>query len=322
MTFKCNICFKEFDKKFNLDRHVSNKKKPCKPVLLVPPISTNAPPEIHQKTPENAINSDKSHQNEQDEENEITKSLTCVHCDLLFTRKDTLKRHMESRCKVKKLLDQEKERQNEQFEELKQLIYQQSKEIADLKKQKPTSITINNTDNSVKNNVSNNVNNSVNNIKLMAHGSEDLSKIETKTILKYLCSDKFESIVPNVTKEIFRNKERPEFLNLEVTDLARNKAKYYDGDNWVTGNANDCAMTVFENVNSRILEPFEEDNIEKTVNMIIKDKELKPNYKTINYSRNYCGKLFSEDKEYIDQRNKICENIKNMMYSKKCGQIK
>jgi hypothetical protein len=41
------------------------------------------------------------------------------------------------------------------------------------------------------------------NVNLMAHGSEDFSKIELKTILKYLCSDNFESIVPNVTKEIF-----------------------------------------------------------------------------------------------------------------------
>ncbi len=318
MTFKCNNCFKEFDKKFNLERHISNKKKPCQPIIMTPPITTNGSSEIHQEPPNNVINFDKKQECKQEEQYVIVNSLTCLHCGLFFARKDTLKRHMESRCKVKKLLDEEKEKQNEQFEELKKLIYQQSQEIADLKKQKPTSITINNTDNSVKNNVNNNVNN----IKLMAHGSEDFSKIDTKTILKYLCSDKFESIVSNVAKEIFRNKARPEFLNLEVTDLARNKAKYYDGDNWVTGNANDCAMTVFENVNSRILEPFEEDNIEKTVKMIIKDTELKPNYKTINYSRNYCGKLFSEDKEYVDQRNKICENIKNMMYSKKCAQIK
>ncbi len=299
VNYTCPKCQKQFNKKYNFEMHTLNKKKPCQPILQeFAGICTDL-----QEFAEFAEN---------------TETNTCKYCDKNFSSVYTLNRHLNNYCKTKKLLDQEKEKQNEKFEELKQLIYQQSKEIADLKKQKPTSITINNTDNSVKNNVNNNVNN----IKLMAHGSEDLSKIDTKTILKYLCSDKFESIVPNVTKEIFRNKNRPEFLNLEVTDLARNKAKYYDGDNWVTGNANDCTMTVFENVNSRILEPFEEDNIEKTVNMIIKDKELKPNYKTINYSRNYCGKLFSEDKEYVEQRTKICENIKNMMYSKKCGQIK
>ncbi len=315
MTFKCNICFKEFDKKFNLDRHMSNKKKPCQPII--PKYSEKFP-----VIPKHSENSDLSDNNSGME----NKTNVCEYCDKSFSTGFNLNKHIKYNCKVKKMQDDDN---NKKLEEQAKRLEEQAKKMEEMYKmieelkQKPTNITINNTDNSVKNNVNsvNNVNN-VNNIKLMAHGSEDLSKIETKTILKYLCSDKFESIVPNVTKEIFRNKARPEFLNMEITDLARNKSRYFDGDNWVTGNANDCVMTVFENVNSRILEPFEEDNIEKTVNMIIKDTELKPNYKTINYSRNYCGKLFSEDKEYIDQRNKICENIKNMMYSKKCGQIK
>ena len=187
--------------------------------------------------------------------------------------------------------------------------------IEDLKKQKTTNITINNnTDNSTKTNV--------NNINLLAHGSEDLGKIDTKTILKYLCSDKFESIIPNVVKEIFRNKDRPEFLNFEVTDLARNKSRFYNGNDWEVGDADDGILKVFENTNSRILEPFDKENIENTVEMIRKDKELYPNYKTIHYGRNFCGKLFSEDKEYIDHKDKICQNIKHMMYNKKCTQIK
>jgi hypothetical protein len=81
-------------------------------------------------------------------------------------------------------------------------------------------------------------------------------------------------------------------------------------------------MKVFENTNSRILEPFEKENIHDTVEMIRKDKELYPNYKIINYSRNFCDKLFTEDKEYIDHKDKICENIKHMMYNKKIAKIK
>ncbi len=319
VKYTCTICLKEFDKKHNFIFHTELKKKPCQPIE---PKKTQENPDRTQENPK------EPEENSEDlgsivESEKIRKNKNkCEYCNYEFSTNSHLNRHIkQGRCKVKKEQDninnEQSKKIEEQSKEIKEL-YEMIKEL----KQKPTSITINNTDNSVKNNVNSVSNNVNNNIKLMAHGSEDLSKIDTKTILKYLCSDKFESIVPNVTKEIFRNKARPEFLNLEVTDLARNKAKYYDGDTWVTGNANDCAMTVFENVNSRILEPFEEDNIEKTVNMIIKDTELKPNYKTINHSRNYCGKLFSEDKEYIDQRNKICENIKNMMYSKKCTQIK
>ncbi len=293
VNYTCPTCNKQFNRKSNYDYHMENKKKPCQPKNPERTQENPSEPKMNPKEPEIDLkNSDYS----------------CVYCGYQFSTNSHMNRHIkQGRCKVKKEQDIINNEQAKKLEEQAKKMEEMCKIIEELK-QKPTSITINNTDNSVKNNVNsvNNVNN-VNNIKLMAHGSEDLSKIDTKTILKYLCSDKFESIVPNVTKEIFRNKARPEFLNLEVTDLARNKAKYFDGDTWVTGNANDCAMTVFENVNSRILEPFEEDNIEKTVNMIIKDKELKPNYKTINYSRNYCGKLFSEDKEYIEQRTKICE---------------
>ncbi len=300
----CNICSKQFKRRVDLIYHMEKKKKPCQPVLQeFAGICTDL-----QKFAEFAENT------ENIENIEIN---TCKYCEKNFSSIYTLNRHLNNYCKAKKLQDNINNEYKQKLEEQTKKMEEMYKMIEELK-QKPTNITINNTDNSIKNSVNNNVNN----IKLMAHGSEDLSKIETKTILKYLCSDKFESIIPNVTKEIFRNKARPEFLNLEVTDLARNKSRYYDGDNWVTGNANDCVMTVFENVNSRILEPFEKDNIEKTVNMIIKDTELKPNYKTINHSRNYCGKLFSEDKEYVEQRTKICENIKNMMYSKKCAQIK
>ncbi len=315
VIYTCPTCNKEFNKKSNFIEHTQHKKKPCQAIapkapemLQDAPISSKNPPDREEIIDE--ILEDKS-------------VFNCEYCNQIFSKKFNLNRHLnENRCKVKKILDNEEKRtdeeQSKKIEEQTKKIDELYKMIEELK-QKPTNITINNnTDNSVKNNV-NNVNN---NIKLMAHGSEDFSKIDTKTILKYLCSDKFESIVPNVTKEIFRNKARPEFLNFEVTDLARNKSRLFDGDNWVTGNANDGVMTVFENVNSRILEPFEKDNIENTVNMIIKDTELKPNYKTINYSRNFCGKLFSEDKEYIDHRTKICENIKNMMYSKKCSQIK
>ncbi len=315
VIYTCPTCNKEFKKKSHFIEHTELKKKPCQPKNPERTQENPSEPELNPKEP--GFNQVES------EEETKTNGHTCTYCGFEFSTNSHMNRHIkQGRCKVKNLLDKEAENNKEQTKKIDEL-YKMIEEL----KQKPTNITINNnTDNSVKNNVNNNVNTNVNNvnnnIKLMAHGAEDFSKIDTKTILKYLCSDKFESIVPNVTKEIFRNKARPEFLNFEVTDLARNKSRFFDGDNWVTGNANDGVMTVFENVNSKILEPFEKDNIENTVNMIIKDTELKPNYKTINYGRNFCGKLFSEDKEYLDHRSKICENIKNMMYSKKCAQIK
>ncbi len=317
VKYTCPTCNKEFKQKQHYIEHTQLKKKPCKPNHQEPPKSTNDTPILHQNPPESAV----TFENELDKQTdkiEEDKTNCCMYCNIVFTRKDTLKRHINLRCKVKKQLDEEKDKQNGQIEELKKLIFEQAKKIEELEKKKTTNnITINNTSNTTTN-----TDNSTKTINLMAHGSEDFSKIETKTILKHLCSENFESIVPNVAKEIFRNKNRPEFLNFEVTDLARNKSRYYDGDNWVVGNAEDGIEKVFENVNSTILEPFEKENIRKTVNMIIKDDKLKEKYKWIDWGRNFCGKLFTDDKEYVEHKDKICENIKHMMYNTKCSQVK
>jgi hypothetical protein len=289
VNYTCPTCFKKFNKKDSFIKHTERKKKPCLGFLPNFTNSTKNLPKITElvKKPEN----------------------TCEYCSKNFSTIYTLNRHLNGRCKIKKSLDEVNDKNNKEYliklEDQSKKIEEQSKEmkelykmIEELRKQKTTNITINNTDNSTKTNV--------NNINLMAHGSEDLGKIDTKTILKYLCSDKFESIIPNVVKEIFRNKDRPEFLNFEVTDLARNKSRFYNGNDWEVGDADDGILKVFENTNSRILEPFDKENIENTVEMIRKDKELYPNYKTIHYGRNFCGKLFSEDKEYIDHKDKIC----------------
>ena len=41
MTFICNICLKQFDKKFNLNRHIEKKKNSCQ--QNIPKYSENIP---------------------------------------------------------------------------------------------------------------------------------------------------------------------------------------------------------------------------------------------------------------------------------------
>ncbi len=310
VNYTCTTCSKQFNRKSNYDYHINNKKKPCLINNLKKLIFT-------QNTQENIKNTQNFELTEQAEDVKIV-TFDCEYCKKSFGRKYNLDRHLNN-CKIKKSQDEEKKLQSNQLDELKKLILEQSKQIEELKKQKTNNITINNNTTTT-----NNTDNSVkNNINLMAHGSEDFSKIELPTILKYLCSENFESIVPNVTREIFRNKNRPEFLNFEVTDLARNKSRLFDGNKWIIGNAEDGVARVFENVNSTIVEPFEEENIISTIKYIDKNEELRSKAQWINWGKNFCCKLFNEDdKEYVEHKNKICENIKHMMYNTKCSDIK
>ena len=73
--YKCDICCKSFSRKWCLTRH-QNKKTQCK---YVPPKSSNTE---HQ-------NPAKFRQNE------------CKYCHRIFTRNDSLKKHLHNRCKIK-----------------------------------------------------------------------------------------------------------------------------------------------------------------------------------------------------------------------------
>ena len=197
VNYTCPTCYKEFNKKDSFIKHTERKKKQCKPNLHFFAENNN----ILQKFAENNIKTLEPIANDKN---------NCIHCGKVFSTIYTLNRHLNGYCKIKKSLDEVNDKTNKEYmmklEDQSKKIEEQSKEmkelykmIEELKNQKSTNITINNTDNSTKT------------INLMAHGFEDLNKIDTKTILKYLCSDKFESIVPNVVKEIFRNNFRHSF---------------------------------------------------------------------------------------------------------------
>ncbi len=319
VLYTCEICLKQFNKKSNFIDHTENKKKPCKPN---PPILHQEPPILHQNTPviqENYL-----------EDTNTNTNNTCLYCGSSFSRKDTLKRHINSRCKIKKQKDEESQKEKDflltQVMELKKLlenqnkeIQNQNKEIQELKKKKPVSklvINANNTNNTLNTGTINT--NSNNNITLMAHGKEDFSKIGLKSVIECLCSENFQDIVPSMVKHIYIDKSHPEFHNFKVLDLARNKSEYYDGKDWVVGKADDGILKIFENANTVLTEPFDKHNIDKTIKFIKNNEEFKKKYQWIDWSKNYCVNLFKDtDKEYTDDRNKILNELKLIFYNYK-----
>ncbi len=315
VKYTCPTCLKEFSKKYNFEMHTMNKKKPCQ--QYIPKNS-----EIFQNIPKYSKSVEKIEKSDEELNN-------CIYCEKIFSTRFNLNKHIKNSCKIKKQKDEETTKQNQflmtQVMELKKLlenqnkqIENQTKEIQEIKRKKPVSKLVinNNTSNNTVNTGS--INTNTNNINLMAHGKEDFSKIKLQDVLECLCNENFQDIVPNMVKQIYIDPTYPEFHNFKVLDLARNKSEYYDGKDWVVGKADDGLIKIFENVNTALIEPFDKENINKTIKYIRENEELKKKYKWIDWSKNYCKNLFKDsDKEYMEDRNRILNDLKLIFYNYK-----
>jgi hypothetical protein len=311
VNYTCPNCQKEFGKKYNFDMHTKNKKKPCNNINTTSSQNlTTSSQNLTFLAEKNELSSVNVEFNKNTDS--INNENTCLYCGLVCKRKDNLKRHINNFCKVKKEKDDEKKKHDDEINELKKLIEEQSKKIEKLSKKSKTK----NINNIVVNN--NNLDNSTKTVNLMAHGSEDFSKIELKSILNCLATEDFQGIIPNMAKQIFIDGTNPEFHNFKVLDISRNKSEFYDGKNWIVGKADDGLLKIFENVNNVLTEPFDKNKLEKTIKFIESNDELKKKTKWINWAKNYCNNLWSEsDEEYMGERKLILEKLKLIFFNYK-----
>ncbi len=302
VIYTCQRCLKEFNKKCNYIDHTEKKKSPCQQILIQPSNILQIPSNTLQMPTEKP-------------------SFICEHCDTSFTRKDNLSKHLKNSCKVKKEQD-EKDKQLKlqaiQIQELKQqmeVLIQHIDKKPGKRIKTQNNITNNNTTNT-NTNSNNTINNNIVNNIIVAHGSEDLSKIELQTIMEHLATIDYQNIIPKMVKHIYLNKNKPENKNFRIVDLARNKCEYHNGKKWVTGKSNEKILKIFDNVNTMLTEPFEKDKIIKTLEFIENNAELKKNSKFINISKNYCESLWDDDdKENIENKNNIINELKLIFYN-------
>jgi hypothetical protein len=141
---------------------------------------------------------------------EIKNNRMCKHCNKIFTRSQSVKRH-EDICKYK-------ENKINEIEELKNKI----KEIEE--KNKELENKINNTNGNINNG---NINNgTINNIQIVGLGRENLSKLtekEQKNILKCVSGS-----LKKIIADINFNPKIPEQQNIKLTNLSKKTCKQYD----------------------------------------------------------------------------------------------
>ena len=344
VNYTCYNCQKIFFKKSHFITHTENKKKPCVQKNTDSSELLQAPPDC----------SDFKMNNNKDlEPIDIKNIYKCTKCNSIFKKKFNLDRHLNGRCiskddiKIKEnnqvnieeldiddktktilslLLNQNKKLIKELKEEM-YLIKEENKEIKEKNKEITEKISKINKKKTINNNINtqnnqNNQLNTINNNVILAHGKEDLSKIDLETIMKCMSTIKHKEIIPSITKHVYLNDDKPENKNFCVVDMARNKCKYYNGKKWLVGRTTERIDKIFDSIHNVLTDPFEKDRINKTIEFI-KANPKKFNEKWIKISNTYLKSLYDEDdKDNIENKLKVLEELKLIFFNNKDDIIK
>ena len=213
VEYKCDRCSKIYSKKYDYNRHI-NRKNPCKKKTN---ISAGFRPNFTNKNTK--IKNDLNINNENLIEENDKQLFKCNYCNKFFTRQDSLERHIQLRCIIKKKQENQKEeifnklldemkKQNDKLEQIEKQNKELKNEISGIKTKNKN---INN--GTINNNTldqSNNINSF--NIQLVAFGKEDYDKLTEKEY-KIIINKGFKS-VQEMVKSLHFNKNRPENHNI------------------------------------------------------------------------------------------------------------
>ena len=175
----------------------------------------------------------------------------CNYCKKNFAREDSLMRHIDFHCRVKKeQTEQNDSKYNELLKEIQKLkkqnkvIDELKKEIKEMKNKKVINKTINNTQNIVINQ----------NIKLVAFGKEDLDEIKDNIYKKIL--NKGFNAVPSLIEYTHFNKNKPENHNVYIPNIRDKYAMIFDGNKWNLHEYNEIITQLCEDKKVKLEDKF------------------------------------------------------------------
>ena len=259
-TFSCDKCYKVFKQKKSLLYH-QNKKTPC---------------------------------------NKVIESNKCVHCDKELSKKTKMSIHLKN-CKVynEYELKQERKNNNKELKKLNNKIMEIEDKYEELSDKVEEQNNINKEQNDKIEKLNNQVEELKKEIELLKSKNKRISKdvkvlkksikeekekkntnvydkikISKKDRIKYLKSNLniYELVVEEFIKTYYVNEEKPENHLLYITDMNRNKIKYYDGNKWIDGDKKRVMRQVMRNCIIQILDIDRNDEEElKLVNEMWKN---------------------------------------------------
>jgi len=253
MEYYCNICEKKYKSYKSLWKHnyIYHKSKPTE-------ITPEVPPEQHQNTPTNK----------------------CNFCNIIFSRKDSLTRHInKNRCKCDNKLKNE-----DKIEKMEKEMLEYKKEIADLKNLLQKSLKIHpKTLQKINNQLNNNgtINNTVNIIQL---GKEDLNKM-LSTSEKMSILNRQAMGINDLVKLVHTSGKYKKCMNVYITNLQNTIGYMYDEkqNNFIAVNKNellndllDSRMYDIENFYEKLHSKFESEKanrIKKFIDRMKNDED-------------------------------------------------
>jgi len=256
VEYKCNLCNKIFNKKSTFIDH-QLRKRPCNKNIIINnhdiisdrSLITNKSLVISDGLDINLYNDknsqtikDVNYNNINKKINIITKSedLRCKKCNVVFTIKTNLYRHMRKTCYKKD------DKNNIILQKIDEIINRQNKLELSLVKNNTLDDNNNNNNNNNKVNkkkyientnsnniINNNSNNIINNINICSLGSEDISKLSSKVLRSmYVCDN--DKLFLNSIEGINFNPDLPQNHNISYRNLRSNDCLVYDDNKWST----------------------------------------------------------------------------------------
>ncbi len=344
VKYICEICNKNFTRKSDLIYHTEKKKKPCQPINQILPNMNQNRTKLNQTEP-------KYNQTEPEFlkidhctliENKL---INCNHCLKTFVNISSLKRHLNGRCKVKKLENEKKENifnnliEKEKINNILYLYEEQNNLIQELKKNNEDLNKKNEELNKkieevLKKNIGNTQNITTNNTqiininnpnKINPFGKESYDKLNKKDILKIMTD------IKNNGKHCFNklidlihfNVNIPENQNIYMGDYNRGKFMVHDGTNWnLSQNEEFIIFQVLEHVRKLFFSKIDDEEFEQKFE---KDQVFRNEFNTT--FKKYYDYIYDEVEDaYLtskelqkkkDFKELMNNEVKNKLYNKK-----
>ena len=173
----------------------------------------------------------------------------CDYCGKRFSRQDNLKRHMDFRCKEKKVINQEmiyRDLYQKEVEEKNRAKIDHQKQV-EMLLDKVGSTTIHN----------NNCGNTQNNIQLNNFGQENLDMLTDKYMRKMVIYPY--TAIPKMIKKIHFNDNFPENKNIRMLNKKDNKLQIRNNGTWEYVNKKETLESLIQDKNY-VLDKFYEEN--------------------------------------------------------------